>query len=295
MTLALMLRAKAEGVPLPAAMAPGTPWSDLTETGDSYKTNEWLDNVLVSYSGYLGPRRPALCQRPRPARPAALADLRRLPRPAAGDPDHGDARPVPEQHGPHAPQAARCGGGGGAAGVRGLLPRAVSVRRERAGDEGRVRRDHRVLRPAPGEITGPAIAWARPWRLDRAAGPVGRDGGCAVSPPLSLASSLSSSPAPFNRAAPHRSTRPPAPAPKPAPARRRPRPRPAQPPTQQPTRPGARLRTTGHGGAAAATAAPKPAAPAPPPLPRHLRRKRPRRAATPACRCRASPRSRRTR
>ena len=53
MTLALMLRAKAEGVPLPAAIAPGTPWSDLTETGDTYKTNEWVDNVLVSYSGYL--------------------------------------------------------------------------------------------------------------------------------------------------------------------------------------------------------------------------------------------------
>jgi acetyl esterase/lipase len=55
MTLALMLRAKAEGVPLPAAIGPGTPWADMTETGDSYKTNEWLDNVLVSYShGYLG-------------------------------------------------------------------------------------------------------------------------------------------------------------------------------------------------------------------------------------------------
>jgi epsilon-lactone hydrolase len=53
MTLALMLRAKAEGVPLPAAMAPGTPWADLTETGDSYRTNEWLDNILVSYNGYL--------------------------------------------------------------------------------------------------------------------------------------------------------------------------------------------------------------------------------------------------
>ena len=53
MTLALMLRAKAEGVPLPAAIAPGTPWADLTETGDSYKVNEWVDNVLVSYSGYL--------------------------------------------------------------------------------------------------------------------------------------------------------------------------------------------------------------------------------------------------
>ena len=53
MTLALVLRAKAEGLPLPAAIAPGTPWADLTEVGDTYKTNEWLDNVLVSYSGYL--------------------------------------------------------------------------------------------------------------------------------------------------------------------------------------------------------------------------------------------------
>ncbi len=53
MTLAMILRAKKEGLPLPAAIAPGTPWSDLTETGDTYKTNEWLDNVLVSYNGYL--------------------------------------------------------------------------------------------------------------------------------------------------------------------------------------------------------------------------------------------------
>jgi monoterpene epsilon-lactone hydrolase len=53
MTLAMILRAKQEGLPLPAAIAPGTPWSDLTETGDTYKTNEWLDNVLVSYNGYL--------------------------------------------------------------------------------------------------------------------------------------------------------------------------------------------------------------------------------------------------
>ncbi len=53
MLLAMILRAKAEGLPMPAAIAPGTPWADLTETGDTYKTNEWLDNVLVSYSGYL--------------------------------------------------------------------------------------------------------------------------------------------------------------------------------------------------------------------------------------------------
>jgi epsilon-lactone hydrolase len=53
MTLAMILRARQEGLPLPAAIAPGTPWSDLTETGDSYRTNEWLDNVLVSYHGFL--------------------------------------------------------------------------------------------------------------------------------------------------------------------------------------------------------------------------------------------------
>ena len=53
MALAMILRAKQEGLPLPAVIAPGTPWSDLTETGDTYKTNEWLDNVLVSYNGYL--------------------------------------------------------------------------------------------------------------------------------------------------------------------------------------------------------------------------------------------------
>ena len=54
MTLALALRAKAEGLPLPAALAAGTPWSDLTKTGDSYFTNEGVDNILVSYDGWLG-------------------------------------------------------------------------------------------------------------------------------------------------------------------------------------------------------------------------------------------------
>ncbi|TQI80877.1 acetyl esterase/lipase [Serratia fonticola] len=54
MTLALMLRIKQAGLPLPAAIAPGTPWTDLTKTGDSYFTNEGVDNVLVSYDGWLG-------------------------------------------------------------------------------------------------------------------------------------------------------------------------------------------------------------------------------------------------
>ena len=53
LALSLMLRIKAEGLPSPPALALGSPWSDMTRTGDSYETNEWLDNVLVSYDGYL--------------------------------------------------------------------------------------------------------------------------------------------------------------------------------------------------------------------------------------------------
>jgi acetyl esterase/lipase len=54
MTLALVLRAKEESLPLPAAIAPGTPWTDLSKTGDSYFTIENVDNILVSYDGWLG-------------------------------------------------------------------------------------------------------------------------------------------------------------------------------------------------------------------------------------------------
>ncbi len=53
LTLAMILRAKQEGLALPGAIAPGSPWADLTETGDTFKTNEWLDNVVVSYNGSL--------------------------------------------------------------------------------------------------------------------------------------------------------------------------------------------------------------------------------------------------
>ena len=54
MTLAMVLRAKAEGSPLPGAIAPATPWSDMTKTGDTYFTNEMVDDVLVSNDGWLG-------------------------------------------------------------------------------------------------------------------------------------------------------------------------------------------------------------------------------------------------
>ena len=47
LTLSMTLRAKQEGLPLPGAIAPGTPMSDLTGTGDSFQTNFMVDNVLV--------------------------------------------------------------------------------------------------------------------------------------------------------------------------------------------------------------------------------------------------------
>jgi acetyl esterase/lipase len=53
LTLATVLRIKAEGLPMPAAIAPGTPWADMTKTGDTYFTNAMVDNVLVTYEGYM--------------------------------------------------------------------------------------------------------------------------------------------------------------------------------------------------------------------------------------------------
>ena len=52
LVLEMMLRAKREGLRLPGAIAPGTPMSDVTKSGDSFYTNEMVDNVLVSRDGF---------------------------------------------------------------------------------------------------------------------------------------------------------------------------------------------------------------------------------------------------
>ena len=57
LTLALILRAKQEGLALPACIAPGTPMSDVTKTGDTFYANELLDNVLVSRAAFAMPPR----------------------------------------------------------------------------------------------------------------------------------------------------------------------------------------------------------------------------------------------
>ncbi len=45
---ALLLRAKDEGLPMPAALVLSTPEVDLTESGDSFVTNDGIDQVLQS-------------------------------------------------------------------------------------------------------------------------------------------------------------------------------------------------------------------------------------------------------
>jgi acetyl esterase/lipase len=52
LTLEVILRAKEKGVALPGAISAGTPMSDATKTGDSFYTNELVDNVLVSRDGF---------------------------------------------------------------------------------------------------------------------------------------------------------------------------------------------------------------------------------------------------
>ena len=51
LALEMVLRAREQGLPMPGAIAPGTPMSDVTKTGDSFYTNEMIDNVLVSRNG----------------------------------------------------------------------------------------------------------------------------------------------------------------------------------------------------------------------------------------------------
>jgi epsilon-lactone hydrolase len=52
LTLAMMLKAKQDKVPMPGAIAPGTPMSDVTKAGDTFQTNAMVDNILVSPDGF---------------------------------------------------------------------------------------------------------------------------------------------------------------------------------------------------------------------------------------------------
>ena len=70
---ALMLKARAEGLPMPACLVLMTPEVDLTESGDTFDTLEGVDTVLVTPPHGFDR---AVRERPRPARPVPLAAVR---------------------------------------------------------------------------------------------------------------------------------------------------------------------------------------------------------------------------
>lgn len=54
LALAAVHKFKHLNLEIPGAIYGGTPWADLTKTGDSLYTNEGIDRVLVSYDGAIG-------------------------------------------------------------------------------------------------------------------------------------------------------------------------------------------------------------------------------------------------
>lgn len=54
LALAAVHQLRRLGIPLPGAVYAGTPWADLTKTGDTLYTNEGLDRILTTYDGTLG-------------------------------------------------------------------------------------------------------------------------------------------------------------------------------------------------------------------------------------------------
>lgn len=53
LTAAAMLKLRDLNLPQPAVIGLGTPFMDITKTGDSYYTNQDIDNFLVTYDGLL--------------------------------------------------------------------------------------------------------------------------------------------------------------------------------------------------------------------------------------------------
>lgn len=51
--LALVCQLRQLNLPLPAAIAPLSPWVDLTKTGDTHFTNEYVDRTAISYDGLI--------------------------------------------------------------------------------------------------------------------------------------------------------------------------------------------------------------------------------------------------
>jgi len=152
--LAVILRAKEQGVALPGAISAGTPMSDATKTGDSFYTNELVDNVLVSRDGF--------CD----AATVVYANGHDLRDPLIS-PVYGDMHGFPPailttgtrdlllSNTVRVHRALRAAGVEAQLEVyEGQSARAVPVRRSPARDRRRVRRDCRVFRQASRQVVG---------------------------------------------------------------------------------------------------------------------------------------------
>jgi len=53
LSMATILKLKEKGIKLPDGLLAGTPWTDLTKTGDSYYIMDGIDRLLVCYEGIL--------------------------------------------------------------------------------------------------------------------------------------------------------------------------------------------------------------------------------------------------
>lgn len=53
LTLAVVQTLKKRRIPLPAALFVGSPWADLSKTGDSLYVNEAVDRKIVTYDGFI--------------------------------------------------------------------------------------------------------------------------------------------------------------------------------------------------------------------------------------------------
>ncbi len=53
LVMSTILKLQDENYKLPVAIFAGTPWTDLTKTGDSYYINDGIDRLLVTYDGFL--------------------------------------------------------------------------------------------------------------------------------------------------------------------------------------------------------------------------------------------------
>ncbi len=64
LTASVILAARDEGLPLPAAAVMHTPWADLAKIGDSYATNEGVDLAMPSYELVRGAAKAYAGERP---------------------------------------------------------------------------------------------------------------------------------------------------------------------------------------------------------------------------------------